>query len=254
MEMNTCKAIVTGGASGLGEACVRNIVNHGGNAAIFDMQKEKGEALSRELKNNVSFIQTDISNEKSVNTAVEKAYDRLEGLNVVLNCAGIGGPCKVWSDSKGPMPMEFVNQRININLVGTICVIVNAVKKIIKNVPNEEGERGVIVNTSSGAAFQGQIGQAAYSASKAGVIGLSLPMARELGKHGIRVMAIAPGIFNTPMFSRVPPKVYEKLNNSVPFPKRMGKSSEFAQLAQHIIENPYLNGSVIAIDGALRMS
>jgi len=252
MEIKKCKAVITGGASGLGEACIRSIVKGGGCAAILDLQDEKGNELSKEMGDSALYINTDVSSEKSVRTAIKKATDKFNGVNVAINCAGIGGSRKVLS-KEGPMPLEFFKQKIQVNLVGTMSVLIEAAEQMAKNTPNEEGERGIIINTSSGAAFQGQKGQSAYSASKAGILGISLPIAREFGRIGIRIMAIAPGIFETAMFKRVPNDVQEKLATMVPFPKRMGRPDEFAKLALHIIENTYLNGDFIKLDGGLRL-
>lgn len=253
MKISECKAIVTGGASGLGEACVRMIVVGGGKAVILDLQEDRANKLISELGPKVAFAKADVTNDESVQAAIAKAMTAIGGINVVINCAGIGDPAKVLS-KKGPMPLSFFNRVVQINLVGTFNVIRLAVEKMYNNVPNEEGEKGVIINTASAAAFDGQIGQPAYSASKAGVVGMTLPLARECAEYGIRVMTIAPGLFNTPMLSVLPEAVRDALGKMVPFPKRLGNPVEYALLCRSIIENPFLNGEVIRLDGAIRMA
>ncbi len=252
MKINEAIAVITGGASGLGEACAREIVNNGGRVAIFDIQTEIGEQISRELGENAVFIKTDVTEDESVRKSVSKVLEKFRCLNVAINCAGIGSPCKVLG-KEGPMALEFFNLRIQVNLVGTMRVLIYSAEQMAKNTPNDEGERGVIINTSSLAATQGQIGQAAYSASKGGIEGLMPPVAKELARHGIRVMTIAPGLFHTPMMDKLPVSVVEALSKSVPFPKRTGHPSEYARLAKNIIENPYINGEVFKITGSLRM-
>ena len=253
MDVKGCKAIVTGGASGLGEACVRNLVGLGGQAAILDFDATKGEKLAAELGSNVIFANTDVTGEESVQAAIKKAMDAFGAINVVINCAGVGDPGKVLS-KKGPMALSYFNRVVQINLVGTFNVIRLAVEQMVKNVGNKDGEKGVIINTASVAAFDGQIGQPAYSASKAGVVGMTLPIARECAEYGIRVMTIAPGLFNTPMLAQLPEAARVALGKMVPFPQRLGDPMEYAKMAQHIIENPMLNGEVIRLDGAIRMA
>lgn len=254
MKISDCKAVVTGGASGIGEACVRRIVDGGGRVAILDMQDEKGETLALSLGDSTIYIHADVTDDATVSQAIDAAVTRFGGINVVINCAGIGGPCKILDAEKGPMSMQFFESRIQVNLIGTMRVIVKAAVKMAENVPNGDGERGVIINTSSVAASQGQIGQAAYSASKAGIEGLMLPVAKELGRHGIRVLTIVPGVIDTPMFANIPDKAREALFKSIPFPKRLGKPAEYAFLTEHLIENVYLNGEIYKITGALRMA
>ena len=251
MDVKGCKAIVTGGASGLGEACVRNLVSLGGKAAILDFDATKGEKLAAELGSNVIFANTDVTGEESVQAAIKKAMDAFGAINIVINCAGVGDPGKVLS-KKGPMALSYFNRVVQINLVGTFNVIRLAVEQMVKNTGNKDGEKGVIINTASVAAFDGQIGQPAYSASKAGVVGMTLPIARECAEYGIRVMTIAPGLFNTPMLAQLPEAAREALGKMVPFPRRLGEPMEYAKMAQHIIENPMLNGEVIRLDGAIR--
>jgi 3-hydroxyacyl-CoA dehydrogenase/3-hydroxy-2-methylbutyryl-CoA dehydrogenase len=253
MKAAECIAVVTGGASGLGEACIRNLVGDGGKAAILDLQVEKGEALAKELGSSVIFANTDVTSEQSVQDAIDKTAKAFGGVNVVINCAGVGWAEKIHGKN-GPMSLEVFTKVIQINLIGTVNVIRLAVAEMLKYEPNAGGERGVIVNTASAAAFDGQIGQPAYSASKAGVVGMTLPIARECAAYGIRVCTICPGIFDTPMLAALPEKVRQSLGMMVPFPQRMGRPSEYAQLARHIIENEYLNGEVIRLDGSIRMA
>lgn len=252
MDFKETVALVTGGASGLGEACVRRIAEAGGRAAILDLQQDKGEKLAAELGKQVIFINTDVTSEESVREAIKQTLGAFGPFNVVINCAGVGDPGKVLS-KKGPMPLSFFNRVLQINLVGTFNVIRLAVEQMVNNTPNADGERGVIINTASIAAFDGQIGQPAYSASKAGIVGMTLPIARECAEYGIRVVTIAPGIFDTPMLAALPEPAREALGKMVPFPPRLGRPYEYAMLCQHIIENPMLNGETIRLDGALRM-
>ena len=253
MEIQNCVAIVTGGASGLGEACVRNLVKDGAKVSIFDFAEERARKICSELGDAVLFCNTDVTDEKTVKTAVDQTTDSFGKIHLAINCAGVGTPAKVIG-KEGPMPMDHFNQVLQINLVGTMHVIRLAAEKMLKNTPNEDGERGVIINTASIAAFEGQIGQAAYSASKAGVVGMTLPIAREFADYGIRVVTIAPGIFETPMLAGLPEKAREALYKMVPFPSRLGKPSEFALLVKQIIENPMLNACTIRLDAALRMA
>lgn len=253
MQVKDCIAVVTGGASGLGEATVRNLASGGARVTIFDIEVDRGEALAKELGDNVVFANTDITSEESTQAGIKKAVDAFGGINVAVNCAGVGFAEKILS-KKGPMSLDNFNKVLQINLAGTVNVIRLAVEQMVKNTPNEEGEKGVIVNTASAAAFDGQIGQPAYSASKAGVVGMTLPIARECAAYGIRVMTIAPGIFDTPMLALLPENAREALGKMVPFPQRLGRPSEYAKLVQHIIENTMLNGEVIRLDGAIRMA
>jgi 3-hydroxyacyl-CoA dehydrogenase/3-hydroxy-2-methylbutyryl-CoA dehydrogenase len=253
MNINDCIAVVTGGASGLGEATVRTLAENGARAAIFDLQVEKGEALARELGDKVIFVNTDITSDESTRAAVDETVKSFGGINVAVNCAGVADAGKILS-KKGPLSLGHFNKVIQVNLVGTVNIIRLAAEQMVKNNPNGDGEKGVIVNTASAAAFDGQIGQVAYSASKAAVVGITLPIARECADYGIRVMTIAPGLFNTPMLAALPEPVRESLGKMVPFPPRLGNPSEYAQLVKHIIENPMLNGEVIRLDGAIRMA
>lgn len=253
MEIQNCVAIVTGGASGLGEACVRNLVTNGAKVSIFDFAEERARKICSELGDAMLFCNTDVTDEKTVKTAVDQTTDSFGKIDLAINCAGVGTPAKVIG-KEGPMSMDQFNKVLQINLVGTMHVIRLAAEKMLKNTPNEDGERGVIINTASIAAFEGQIGQAAYSASKAGVVGMTLPIAREFADYGIRVVTIAPGIFETPMLAGLPEKAREALYKMVPFPSRLGKPSEFALLVKQIIENPMLNACTIRLDAALRMA
>jgi 3-hydroxyacyl-CoA dehydrogenase / 3-hydroxy-2-methylbutyryl-CoA dehydrogenase len=252
MRINDCVAIVTGGSSGLGEATVRSLVGKGAKAFILDIDEEKGRRLKSELGGSVGFHYTDVTSEKDVEAAMMNAIDSFGCINTVVNCAGIAPPSKV-SGRKGVHSLDLFSKVIEINLIGTFNIIRLAAQNMQGNEKNECGERGLIINTASVAAFDGQIGQAAYSASKAGVAGMTLPIARELARDGIRVMTIAPGLFQTPMFDSLPEEARTSLGENVPFPKRLGYPSEFAQLVDAIIENPMLNGETIRLDGAIRM-
>jgi len=253
MKLRGYAGIVTGGASGLGEACVRILVQGGARVSIFDIVEDRGQRIASEFGDAVIFCKTDVIDEKTVQAAVDSTIEAFGAIHIAINCAGVGIPAKVIS-KEGPMPMEHFNRVVQINLMGTMNVIRLAAEKMVRNIPNEDGERGVVINTSSAAAFEGQIGQAAYSASKAGVVGMTLPIAREFADYGIRVITIAPGLFDTPLLKELPENVRESLGKMVPFPRRLGKPVEFAKLAQHIIENSMLNGEVIRLDGAIRMA
>jgi 3-hydroxyacyl-CoA dehydrogenase / 3-hydroxy-2-methylbutyryl-CoA dehydrogenase len=253
MEIAKRTALVTGGASGLGAAAVKRIVKAGGNAAIFDVQQEKGSALAAELGSSVLFCLTDVTNEESVNKSIAGARDHFGGIHFCVNAAGTGWVERTISKN-GPHSLPVFEQILRLNLLGTFNVASKAAFAMSTNEPNEKGERGVIVNVSSTAAFDGQIGQTAYAASKGAIVGLTLPMARDLAGLGIRVVTIAPGLFNTPLLAMLPQDAIKALNASVPFPKRIGEPEEFALLVEQIILNPYLNGEVIRLDGALRMA
>lgn len=253
MQIKDSVSLVTGGASGLGEACVRNFVARGGKVSILDLAGDRGRRLASELGEGALFCLTDITKEEDVQAAVDKTVDAFGGIHIAVNCAGISPPAKVLGKD-GPMDIGNFNKVIQINLVGTMNVIRLAAERMVKNPGNADGEKGVVINTASVAAFDGQIGQAAYSASKAGVVGMTLPIAREFAEYGIRIMTIAPGIFGTPMLRAFPQNIQDALGKMVPFPKRLGEPSEFAALVRHIVENPMLNGEVIRIDGALRMA
>ncbi len=252
MQIANKTFIVTGGASGLGAATARMIVAGGGQVVIADLQPDAGEALAAELGNAARFVLTDVSSESSAQGAIGTAIDTFGALNGLINCAGIA-PAEKLLGKNGPHGLDVFAKVIQVNLVGSFNMIRLGAQAMATNEPDEHGERGVIVSTASVAAFEGQIGQAAYSASKGGVVSMTLPIARELARSGIRVLAVAPGIMETPMLLAMPPEVQESLGRMVPFPSRLGKPAEFAALVEHIISNPYLNGEVIRLDGAIRM-
>jgi NAD(P)-dependent dehydrogenase (short-subunit alcohol dehydrogenase family) len=254
MQIENKVILVTGGASGLGAACVRLLCQAGAKAVIADLNEEAGTALAQELGPSAVFVPTNVVEEEPVQTAVQTAVERFGGLHVLINCAGIGVAERVLGRS-GPMSLAAFNKVIQINLVGTFNAIRLVAAAMANNAPTtEDGERGVIVNTASVGAFEGQIGQAAYSASKGGVVSMTLPIARELARFGIRVMTIAPGTFETPMVNNLSAEALRSLGQQVPFPPRLGRPSEFAALAKHIIENEMLNGETIRLDGAIRMA
>lgn len=252
MEITKKTVFVTGGASGLGAACVRLLIQSGANVIIADLNNEIGTALADELGAATTFVCTNVTDEASVKAALQVAVEHFGGLQVVINCAGIGVAERVLGKS-GPSSLETFSKVININLIGTFNVIRLAAAVMSENRPDQEGERGVIINTASVAAFDGQIGQAAYSASKGGIVGMTLPIAREFARIGIRVMTIAPGLFDTPLLGSLPEPARISLGQQVPFPSRLGRPAEYAALAKHIIENTMLNGEVIRLDGAIRM-
>ena len=251
MQLEQVKALVTGGVSGLGLAVVRHILANGGKAVMLDINDEAGAAAADEL--GTRYIRTDVTSEQGVIDAVDQAVEANGGLNVAVSCAGIIGAGRVLG-REAPMALDFFANTIRVNLIGSFNVAKAAANRMQHNQPFEDDERGVIVNTASVAAYEGQIGQAAYSASKGGVVGMTLPMARELARFGIRVMTVAPGIFWTPMVDGMPDHVQESLAASIPFPSRLGRSEEFARLVGHIIESPYLNGTTVRLDGAVRLA
>jgi NAD(P)-dependent dehydrogenase (short-subunit alcohol dehydrogenase family) len=250
MKIERTLAVVTGGASGLGRAVVERVINKGGRAAILDLQEEAGQAVAREI--GATFVKCDVGVESQLTSAMEAARNALGGLNLLVSCAGIAGSGKLIGRD-GPMPAEFFEKVVRVNLIGTFLCDRAAAALMRDNTPNEDGERGVLVHTASVAAFEGQIGQVAYSATKAGIVGMTLPIARELASAGIRCVTIAPGIFMTPMMAGLPKETQDSLGKQVPFPPRLGKPEEFAQLVQSIVEIPTLNGEVVRLDGAIRM-
>jgi NAD(P)-dependent dehydrogenase (short-subunit alcohol dehydrogenase family) len=252
MQIKNSTFIVTGGSSGLGAATVEMIAAAGGNAIIADVNKAQGEALAARLGTQARYVECDVTREDHGKAAVAAALKDFGGLHGLVNCAGIAIGEKTVG-KEGPHPLEKFARVININLIGSFNMIRLAADAMSKQQANASGERGVIINTASVAAFDGQIGQAAYSASKGGIVGMTLPIARDLARSGIRVMTIAPGIFETPMLLGMPQEVQEALGKMVPFPSRLGKPAEFAQLARQIFENEMLNGEVIRLDGAIRM-
>lgn len=252
MKIQEVHAVVTGGASGLGGGTVRRLVEQGAQVIILDRDAEQGQALADELGDHARFAQADVTHEGQVQAALELAVSEFGSLNTLINCAGVGLAIRTTS-SRGAHPLELFETVIRINLIGTFNCIRLAATIMAGNEPNASGERGVIVNTASVAAFDGQVGQAAYSASKGGIVGMTLPIARDLARNGIRVCTIAPGIFDTPLLGALPEDVRDSLGQQVPFPPRLGQPAEYAQLAQQIIENEMLNGETIRLDGALRM-
>jgi len=251
MQLNQVKALVTGGVSGLGLAVTRHIIANGGKAVMLDVNDEAGAAASAEL--GATYIRTDVTSEENVIAAVDQAAEINGGLNVAVNCAGIIGAGRVLG-REAPMDLSFFSNTINVNLVGSFNVAKAAADVMQHGEPGKDGERGVIISTASVAAYEGQIGQAAYSASKGGIVAMTLPLARELSRFGIRVMTIAPGIFWTPMVDGMPEHIQESLSASIPFPSRLGRAEEFAELAGNIIESTYLNGTTIRLDGAVRLA
>src|SRR5579883_3301680 len=249
MDVQSKTILVSGGASGLGAACVRLLTQAGAKAVIVDLNN----ALAQELGGSAVFVKANVIDEAEVQAAVNTAVEKFGGLHVAINCAGIGVAEKVVGKEL-PHSLTSFTRVINVNLIGTFNVIRLAAFAMAKNEPTEAGERGVIINTASVAAFDGQIGQAAYSASKGGIVGMTLPIARELARSGIRVMTIAPGLFDTPLLAGLPEPARISLGQQVPFPPRLGRPSEYAALAKHIIENEMLNGEVIRLDGSIRMA
>jgi len=253
MDMKGSTFIITGGASGLGAGTVRMIVAGGGNAVIADLKEAEGQALAAELGKSARFVKTDVADAASAQAAVAAALTSYGGLQGLVSCAGIVHGEKVLG-KEGPHAIEGFARTIAINLVGMFNVIRLAADAMSKGAPNAEGERGVIVNTASVAAFDGQIGQAAYAASKGGIVAMTLPIARELAQFGIRVLTIAPGLFLTPLLGALPQAAQDSLASAIPFPHRLGSPDEFASLALHMIDNPYLNGEVVRLDASLRMA
>jgi NAD(P)-dependent dehydrogenase (short-subunit alcohol dehydrogenase family) len=252
MQLDQVKAVITGGASGLGHAVAQHLAAHGAKVALFDVNEEKGQEAARALGEAARFYRTDVTSEDGVTSNVAAAREAMGGLNVVMNCAGILGAGRVLG-KEGPMALSQFQATVMVNLVGSFNVAKAGAALMQSNEAGEDGERGVIINTASVAAYEGQIGQAAYSASKGGVVGMTLPMARELARFGIRVATIAPGIFWTPMVDGMPEAVQQSLSASIPFPSRLGKPEEFAQTVAFILGNRYINGETIRLDGAVRL-
>lgn len=246
-------AIISGGASGLGEGAARRLVAHGANVVLFDLNETRGIALSQELGDTAAFFKTDITSSEQVQAAVDFTVKKFSKIDVIINCAGIASAMKICS-KKGPHDYDYFRKVVDVNLIGPFNVMRLALVTMLNNDLNDEGGKGVIVNTASIAAYEGQIGQVAYSASKGGLVALTLPAARDLAADGIRVCAITPGIFETPMLLELSDKVRDSLAKTTPFPSRLGTPDEFAKLVQQIIENPMINGETIRIDGAIRMS
>ena len=252
MRLNESRAVITGGASGLGLAVATRIVAAGGTATLLDVNEAQGRAAAAALGGRASFITTDVTDESAVDAAIDRARQHFGGLNAAINCAGIGTPARLVG-RQGAMSGGFFRKMIEINLVGTVLVSKAAVVAMQQNAPNAAAERGVIVMTASVAAFDGQIGQVAYAASKGGIVAMTLPMARELASSGIRVMTVAPGLFATPMMKGMPQEAQDSLGRQTPFPPRLGEPAEFAALVTQILENTMLNGETIRLDGAIRM-
>ncbi|WP_420146891.1 3-hydroxyacyl-CoA dehydrogenase [Spirosoma sp.] len=262
MQITNSTAIVSGGASGLGEATTRMLVANGANVVILDMNHERGTVLADELGASVRFVKANVTDEADVQAAINLAVETFGGLHINVNCAGVAEARKTVGKVDGVYgahSLAVFQKVVSINLIGTFNVIRLAALAMEHNDPNRgdgsfEGERGVIINTASVAAYDGQIGQAAYSASKGGIVGMTLPIARDLARSGIRVMTIAPGLFETPLLAGLPEEARLSLGQQVPFPSRLGRPAEYAMLAKSIIENPMLNGEVIRLDGAIRMA
>jgi len=253
MELRTVNAVITGGASGLGRATAECIVKAGGRVALLDLPISKGADVAETLGGNAIFTPADVTHGEQVAGACEQARQRFGGINVLVNCAGVGTAAKTVG-KQGAARLEDFTRVINVNLIGHFNAIRLAAAIMAQNAPNAAGERGVIVNTASVAAFDGQIGQAAYSASKGGIVGMTLPIARDLAELGIRVCTIAPGIFDTPLLATLPEPARQSLAKQVPFPPRLGRPEEYAALALHIVENGMLNGETIRLDGSIRMA
>jgi len=253
MQLSKATAVITGGASGLGEGTARHFLREGANVVLVDRNGERGQALAKELGEHAVFVQADVTNSDHLQAAMDTAVSKFGSLQILVNCAGISPAGRTLSKS-GPHDLEKFKQAIAVNLVGTFDAARLAAAKMAQNEPNEWGERGVIVTTASIAAFEGQTGQAAYAASKAGVVGLTLVLSRDLCGFGIRACTIAPGIFETPMMAAFSEEVRASLGKQVPFPPRLGRPEEYAMLAAHIVQNPMLNGETIRLDGAMRMA
>jgi 3-hydroxyacyl-CoA dehydrogenase / 3-hydroxy-2-methylbutyryl-CoA dehydrogenase len=245
-------ALVAGGASGLGEATARSLAAAGAAVTIADLNAEKGEALAAELGRSAGFVRADVTDEAAVSAAVEQAAAHGGGLRVSVCCAGIGWAERV-AHKRGPHNLEFFSNVVKVNLIGTFNVLRMAAASMSENEPDAEGERGVCVNTASIAAYDGQIGQIAYAASKGGIVGMTLPAARDMAPRGVRVLTIAPGLFDTPLLAALPEEAREALGAGIPFPARLGRPEEYARLVEQIVANPMLNGETIRLDGALRM-
>ncbi|MBD8524498.1 SDR family NAD(P)-dependent oxidoreductase [Pseudomarimonas arenosa] len=252
MQLSDVRAVITGGASGLGLAVAKHLLSQGATVTLFDVNEEKGQAAAAELGERARFAKVDVSNEAAVAEQIAAAKSAMGGLNAAINCAGILGAGRVLG-KEGPMALSQFETTVRVNLIGSFNITKAAANEMQANEAGEDGERGVVINTASIAAFEGQIGQAAYSASKGGVVGMTLPIAREFARIGVRVMTVAPGVFHTPMVDGMPQAVYDSLCAQVPYPSRLGKPEEFAATVAFILQNRYLNGGVIRVDGAIRL-
>ena len=252
MDIEAAGAVITGGASGLGLATAKEILASGGRVALLDLLTSPGEKVAAELGERAIFCPCDVTEEDQVEAAVDRAVSEFGGISIDVNCAGIGWAQRTVTRD-GPHPLAAFQRVVQVNLIGTFNAIRFAADRMTKNEPNESGERGVVINTASVAAFDGQIGQVSYSASKGGIVGMTLPIARDLASMGIRVLTIAPGLFDTPLLGSLPEEARQQLAANVPFPKRLGQPTEYAALVRAIIENPMLNGETIRLDGAIRM-
>ena len=253
MEISNKVSLVTGGASGLGLATAELLIESGSKVMLLDLNEDNAKAAAEKLGSNASYVVANVTDETSIQSAIDKTVEEFGSLHVVVNCAGIGSASKTVGRDGAP-PLDYFKLVVDINLIGTFNVLRLAAVAMGNNEPNADGECGVIINTASVAAFDGQMGQAAYSASKGGVVGMTLPIARDLARMGIRINTIAPGIFNTPLMNGAPDSVKNPLIEMVQFPKRLGHPEDFASLTKHIVENSYLNGETIRIDGSIRMA
>ncbi len=253
MQIGGISAFVTGGGSGLGEATARMLASQGASVTILDLGRSPGATVAKDIGATARFVEGDVTSEEQVEAALDACIEAFGAVHVLINCAGIGSASRTVNREGKPFDLDYFTLTIRVNLIGTFNVIRLAASRMLGNEPNESGERGVIVNTASVAAFEGQIGQAAYSASKGGVVAMTLPIARDLAKAGIRVCTIAPGLFDTPLLKGLPEEARQSLGASIPFPSRLGQPPEYASLACQIVENPMLNGETIRLDGAIRM-
>lgn len=253
MKLTDKVAIVTGGASGLGRATIEKFAGRGARVAIFDLNQEAGTELEQQLGDEALFCRVNVADDDSVAAGIAAVMDRFGAVHVCVNCAGRGGGATKTMGSKGRFPMDLFRDVININLIGTFSVLSQAAEKMAANEPDENGERGVIINTASIAAFEGQKGQVAYAASKGGLVSITLPIARDLAYYGIRVVTVAPGLFDTPILKGLSQEVKDGLARDIPNPSRLGDVREFAALAEHIVDNRYINGETIRLDAGLRM-
>ena len=254
MDIQQSVAVVTGGGSGLGEATARTLVARGASVAVLDLSKSNGAGIAQELGDRATFLEADVTNDDQLAAALSQAVEHFGAVHVAVNCAGIATAGRTLGKGNEPLNLGPFRKTIEVNLIGTFNVIRFVAAHMADNAPGDDGERGVIINTASVAAFDGQIGQAAYSASKGGVVGMTLPIARDLSRTGIRCCTIAPGIFETPMLMGLPEPARQALGASIPFPQRLGRPAEYAALACQIIENSMLNGETIRLDGAIRMA